>query len=87
MLQPNKDLEQIFESAVNLAGEYNHEYVTLEHFLYSLITNESFAKLLTSFGADVKTLTKDVTKFIEEDFYTITKEQQVDDNKYIELVA
>ena len=71
MLQPNKDLEQIFESAVNLAGEYNHEYVTLEHFLHSLITNESFAKLLTSFGADVKTLTKDVTKFIEEDLKEI----------------
>jgi ATP-dependent Clp protease ATP-binding subunit ClpA len=75
MLQPNKDLEQIFESAVNLANEYNHEYVTLEHFLHSLVTNESFAKLLTSFGADVKTLTKDVTKFIEEDLKEIVNPQ------------
>jgi len=75
MLQPNKDLEQIFESAVNLAGEYNHEYVTLEHFLHSLVTNEAFAKLLTSFGADVKTLTKDVTKFIEEDLKEIVNPQ------------
>ena len=53
MLQPNKDLEQIFESAVRLANEYNHEYVTLEHFLHSLVTNEAFASLLTNFGADV----------------------------------
>ena len=67
MLQPNKDLEQIFESAVRLANEYNHEYVTLEHFLHSLVTNETFANLLTTFGADVKTLTKDVTKFIQEE--------------------
>ena len=71
MLQPNKDLEQIFESAVNLANEYNHEYVTLEHFLHSLVTNEPFAKLLVSFGADVKSLTKDVTKFIQEDLKEI----------------
>jgi ATP-dependent Clp protease ATP-binding subunit ClpA len=71
MLQPNKDLEQIFESAVNLANEHNHEYVTLEHFLHSLVTNEPFAKLLTSFGADVKSLTKDVTKFIQEDLKEI----------------
>ena len=71
MLQPNKDLEQIFESAVNLASEYNHEYVTLEHFLHSLVTNEPFAKLLVSFGADVKSLTKDVTKFIQEDLKEI----------------
>ena len=40
MLQPNKDLEQIFEFAVSLANEHNHEYVTLEHFLHSLVTNE-----------------------------------------------
>jgi len=71
MLQPNKDLEQIFESAVSLANEHNHEYVTLEHFLHSLVTNEAFANLLTSFGADVKTLTKDVTKFIQEDLKEI----------------
>jgi ATP-dependent Clp protease ATP-binding subunit ClpA len=71
MLQPNKDLEQIFESAVNLANEHNHEYVTLEHFLHSLVTNEPFAKLLVSFGADVKSLTKDVTKFIQEDLKEI----------------
>ena len=71
MLQPNKDLEQIFEFAVSLANEHNHEYVTLEHFLHSLVTNESFAKLLTGFGADVKSLTKDVTKFIQEDLKEI----------------
>lgn len=75
MLQPNKDLEQIFESAVNLANEYNHEYVTLEHFLHSLVTNESFAKLLTSFGTNVETLTKDVIKFIQEDLKEIVNLQ------------
>jgi ATP-dependent Clp protease ATP-binding subunit ClpA len=75
MLQPNKDLEQIFESAVSLANEHNHEYVTLEHFLHSLVTNEPFAKLLTSFGADVKSLTKDVTKFIQEDLKEIVNPQ------------
>ena len=75
MLQPNKDLEQIFESAVTLAGEHKHEYVTLEHFLHSLVTNESFAKLLTDFGADVKTLTKDVTKYIKEELTEIINPQ------------
>ena len=71
MLQPNKDLEQIFESAVHLAGERNHEYVTLEHFLYSLVTHESFAKVLTSFGTDVKALGKTVEKFIDEELKEI----------------
>jgi ATP-dependent Clp protease ATP-binding subunit ClpA len=71
MLQPNKDLEQIFESAVILANEHNHEYVTLEHFLHGLVTNESFSKLLTEFGTNVKSLVKDIEKYISEDLKEI----------------
>ena len=33
MLEVNKDLEQNFENAVQLASLNNHEYITLEHFL------------------------------------------------------
>jgi len=75
MLQPNKDLEQIFDSAVAKAGEHNHEYVTLEHFLYSLVTHETFSKLLSGFGADVKTLTKEVDTFIKNDLKEIVNTQ------------
>lgn len=67
MLQPNKDLEQIFESAVSLASEHNHEYVTLEHFLHGMVKNEEFEKLLISFGADTKGLLSDLEKYISEE--------------------
>jgi ATP-dependent Clp protease ATP-binding subunit ClpA len=67
MLEPNKDLELIFEQAVKLAGEKDHEYVTLEHFLYSMLQHESFSQILISFGADVKSLEKDLENYIEED--------------------
>jgi ATP-dependent Clp protease ATP-binding subunit ClpA len=71
MLQPNRDLEQIFESAVSLANEHNHEYVTLEHFLYGMVTNEGFSKILTGFGADVKGLMVDLEKYITNDLKEI----------------
>ena len=71
MLQPNKDLEQIFESAVNVANEHDHEYITLEHFLYSMIANEAFATLLTNFGADVKSLNKNLEIYISENLKDI----------------
>jgi ATP-dependent Clp protease ATP-binding subunit ClpA len=71
MLQPNKDLEQIFESAVIAASEHKHEYVTLEHFLYGMIANEEFKKLLINFGADVKLLTKDLKTYIAENLKEI----------------
>lgn len=71
MLQPNKDLEQIFESAVGLANDHNHEYVTLEHFLHGMISNEQFSQLLTGFGTDVKSLANNLTKYIAEDLKEI----------------
>ncbi len=63
-LQPNKDLEQIFESAVSLATEKHHEYVTLEHFLYSMIHNENFAKLFISAGGSANTLIEELENYI-----------------------
>jgi len=71
MLQPNKDLEQIFESAVILANQHNHEYVTLEHFLHGLVTNESFSKLLIDFGTDTSSLVKSIEKYISEELTDI----------------
>jgi ATP-dependent Clp protease ATP-binding subunit ClpA len=71
MLQPNKDLEQIFESAVIAASSHNHEYVTLEHFLYGMINNEEFKNLLTNFGTDLKSLNKDLEKYITENLKEI----------------
>ena len=71
MVEPNKDLEQIFESAVHLAGANNHEYITLEHFLFSMLNNETFAGMLTSFGVDLKSLKEDLENYIEKDLAVI----------------
>jgi len=71
MLKPDKDLESIFENAVRVASLNEHEYITLEHFLYSLVNNESFAKILTDFGANVESLKQDLENFITEDLKDI----------------
>ena len=71
MLEPNKDLEKIFENAVQVASVNDHEYITLEHFLFSMLNNESFVELLTSFGANVSVLKEDVENYIANDLKDI----------------
>jgi ATP-dependent Clp protease ATP-binding subunit ClpA len=71
MLEPNKDLEQIFEHAVELASVNKHEYVTLEHFLYSMLNNEPFIELLVNFGADVDNLKEDLENYITNELVDI----------------
>ena len=67
MLEPNKDLENIFENAIQVASLNNHEYITLEHFLLSMLNNESFKQILVSYGTDVDVLKKNVEEYIQND--------------------
>jgi len=64
MLEPNKELSSMFETAIMTAIDYNHEYITLEHFLYGMISNDDFADLLTKFGAKVSDLKKNLENYI-----------------------
>ena len=72
MLEPDKDLEKIFEHAVQVASVNNHEYVTLEHFLFSMLNYEPFTKLLEAFGTDVKPFRDEVETFISNELKEIT---------------
>ena len=72
MLEPSKDLEKIFEHAVETAANHNHEYITLEHFLHGLLHNQPFTEILKGFGTDINSLRADVEKYIEEDLSVIT---------------
>jgi len=74
MLEPNSDLESIFERAVKLALKNKHEYITLEHFLYSLIIDSKFEQVLGDFGADLESLKTNLEKFIATDLIDIVNE-------------
>lgn len=74
MVEPNKDLEEIFGNAINVATVNNHEYITLEHFLYSMVNNDSFKKLLETFGADVTSLKDNLEDYIHNNLSSIINE-------------
>jgi ATP-dependent Clp protease ATP-binding subunit ClpA len=65
MLEPDKSLSDIFEKAVESAVNRNHEYLTLEHFLYSLVSDDQFSQILKTYGADTITLKKEIENFLD----------------------
>jgi ATP-dependent Clp protease ATP-binding subunit ClpA len=71
MVEPSKDLENIFHYAVKLAADNHHEYITLEHFLCGLLNNENFTKILKSFGTDVEPFKNNVENYIEKELSNI----------------
>ena len=59
------EIESIIENAITQAKERNHQYVTIEHLLMSLITHTPFKKCLDSFGADTENLIKEVGAYLD----------------------
>ena len=54
MVEPSEDLKLVFEKAIKDARNLNHEYVTVEHLLYSILCSETLENLLKGYGADVE---------------------------------
>lgn len=77
MLEPNLDLENVFHKSVECATFYKHEYVTLEHFLFCLISDKKFEATIKNFGADVKLLRDNLTNYIAHELGDIRSEDPV----------
>ena len=60
MVEPSKELQLVFEKALNDAKKLQHEYVTVEHLLFAMLCEESFEKTVTDFGADPQYIKKNL---------------------------
>jgi len=77
MLSPSKDLEKIFENAVYTAANHNHEYVTLEHILLSMMNHKAFTEILKAFGTDVGALQQDIETYVSKELSNIVSSGKV----------
>jgi ATP-dependent Clp protease ATP-binding subunit ClpA len=66
MVEPSEELQLVFDKAVKDARKLQHEYVTLEHLLFSMLCSENFYKLLQGYGTDVDFVKKNLEHFLKE---------------------
>lgn len=74
-MQNNPEIEQIIEQAVSLAQQRNHQYVTIEHVLLSLVTYDTFRQQLDTFGCDTEGLIADVVEYLDNATTIVVKEE------------
>ena len=72
MLQSNPEIEEIILTASEFAATKNHEYVTLEHLLLSMLTNDSFNKLLVKYGINVANLEQDIKEYLDKQTFLVS---------------
>lgn len=81
MINHNPEIEVIIANATELAKQYNHEYVTLEHLAHGLVSYKPFYQLLSSFGADVDALIHDLEDYLQKQSYIIEENANADPKK------
>jgi ATP-dependent Clp protease ATP-binding subunit ClpA len=77
MLQPNPEIDTIIELATTTAASKNHEYVTLEHLLYAMVSHGPFHNIINSFGSDADSLVKEIDDYLNKQTYLINKAYDV----------
>jgi ATP-dependent Clp protease ATP-binding subunit ClpA len=75
MVEPSSELQQVFEKAIDVAKKLKHEYLTIEHLLFSMLCEDSFNKCVTGYGADADFLKKNLELYLKNKCDEIITEQ------------
>ena len=74
----NKELNSVLNEALEFAKKSKHEYVTIEHVFYSLLTNEQAIEVLKKCGADTEFLHERIKTHLDSVFKPLPEENYHD---------
>ena len=77
MVEPSDNLQVVFEKALETAKKLHHEYLTIEHVLFAMLSEEDFIKCIQGYGANANRLKQDISKFLQEKCTEITTQDVV----------
>ena len=75
MVEPSEELRLVFEKAIKDATNLKHEYVTLEHLLYSMLCEENFVNQMEDYGADVVFIKSNIEHHLKNNCNDIKTEE------------
>ena len=63
-MHQSPEIENIIERAIESAKQRQHEYVTVEHLLWSLVTHPPFKKCLNGFNVDSELMIQEIEAYL-----------------------
>ncbi len=71
MIEPSNHLQTIFESSIGIAKDLNHEYITIEHMVFGILSDQESYTLIKSFGADADFIKTNVEHYLKNNLNDI----------------
>ena len=65
MVEPSKDLQLVFDKSIKDAQKLKHEYLTLEHLLFSMMCDETFYNIVKGFGGDAEYVKSNLEHYLK----------------------
>ena len=76
MVEPSKELQLVFDKAINDAKKLQHEYITLEHLLYAIFCEEKFCNIVGMYGADIEYIKSNLEHYLKNSMSEIVTENE-----------
>ena len=76
MVEPSKELQLVFDKAINDAKKLMHEYVTLEHLLYAIFCEEKFCNIISMYGADIDYIKSNLEHYLKNSMSEIVTDDE-----------
>jgi ATP-dependent Clp protease ATP-binding subunit ClpA len=71
MIEPSQNLQQIFDNAVSVAKQLQHEYITVEHLVYSIMCDQESFQVLENYGADANFIKTNLDHYLKNNLNEI----------------
>jgi len=81
MLEPSEDLQNVFEKAIEIATDHQHEYITLEHLTLAMFIDEKFVEFIKDYSGSVDLVRSILDHHIKNNMDDIKSDKKVKPNK------
>lgn len=83
MISPN--LNEVFQRSIYFAKEMRHEYLTIEHVFYHLLSSKDGAEIITICGGNVEHMKEALANYIEENIDILPENVNTDPYESVAL--
>ena len=76
MIEPSKQLQAIFDSSIDIAKQFKHRLITIEHLVFAIVNDQPSAKGLAEFGADVDYIKSNLEHYLKNNLKDIISTEE-----------
>ena len=76
MIEPSKNLQGIFDNSINIARQFKHKYITVEHLIFAIVSDKDTSAGLKEFGADIEYIRANLEHYLKNNLKDISTDDE-----------